>query len=113
MTDLTDWYRVYFDDLAVHRDVAPPGRDPWSDEFAWADIVRVCFKTGSLFESDELYIFTRKRDESYLIPTEAGGGRELVDELIRRELFAAEMMLEAVTTEGKLFCWPPAEERRG
>src|SRR5687768_1450155 len=104
---LSQWYRVHFDDRAVYRNVTPPGGEPWSDEFAWDKVVRVCFHTGSLFESDELYIFTSEREESYLIPTEADGGKELVDELIHRDLFPAELMLEVVTTEGELRCWPP------
>jgi hypothetical protein len=113
MPHLSEWYHVRFDDRAVYREVAPPGGDAWADEFAWGDVVRVCFRTGDLFESDELYVFAAGREASYQIPTEADGGRELVDELIRRDLFAAEMMLEAVTTEGKLYCWPPAEGGRG
>ena len=110
MPKLAEWYHVHFDDRAVYRDVAPPGAEPWSDEFAWGDVVRVCFLTGSLFESDELYIFTSMREESYVVPTEAAGGQALVDELLRRELFSTEMMIEAVGTEGQLFCWPPVEE---
>ncbi len=113
MTPLSDWYHVRFDDRAVYRDVAPPDRDPWSDEVPWADIVRVCYRTGNMFESDEIYLFTSTRAESYLIPTEADGGSQLVGELIHRDLFAAELILEAVTTEGELFCWPPAEGGRG
>jgi hypothetical protein len=73
-------YRVDFDERAVYRDVALPGGEPWSDHFAWGDVVRVCFLTGSLFESDELYIITSTREESYVIPTEAEGGRAIVDE---------------------------------
>jgi hypothetical protein len=106
MTHLEQWYQVSFDDRAVYRNVAPPGSQPWSDACTWEKIVRVCFRTGSLFESDEVYIFSSEREESYLIPTEAGGGRELVDELMRRGLFPAELMLEAMATEGQLFCWP-------
>jgi hypothetical protein len=110
MSNLAEWYRVGFDERAVYRDVAPPGGEPWSDHFGWDDIVRVCFITGSLFESDELYIFTSTREESYVIPTEAEGGQAVVDELLRRELFSAEMMIEAVTTEGQLFCWQPVDK---
>lgn len=112
--ELSDWYAVTFDDRAVRREVAPPGGTPWSDEFAWADVVRVCFKTAEeLFEHDEIYVFTSKRPESYLVPTAAAGGSELVGELIRRDLFAAELMIEAATTNGELFCWPPVEGGQG
>jgi hypothetical protein len=99
MRELSDWYRVRFDDRAVYREAAPPGRDVWADEFAWADLVRVGFKTASLFESDELFFFTSKRAESYLIPVDARGGKELVDEVIRRGLIPPAMMIEAATTE--------------
>jgi hypothetical protein len=113
MRELSDWYRVRFDDRAVYREAAPPGRDAWADEFAWADLVRVCFKTASLFESDELFFFTSKRAESYLIPVDARGGKKLVDEVIRRALIPPAMMIEAATTEDRLFCWPPLEGDAG
>jgi len=107
MTDLSTWYRVRCDDGGVHRDVTPPGREAWCDSFSWSEIERVCFKTSGLFESDEVYVFTVGSTGSYLIPTEASGGRELVDELIRRGHFPADLMLKAAPTEGELFCWPP------
>lgn len=106
---IANWYSVRFDEFSVYCDGSPPESEPWSDQFAWGDIVRVCFLTGSLFESDTLYFFTSRREESYVIPTEADGGQALVSELLHRELFPAEMMLEALRTEGKLFCWPPVE----
>jgi hypothetical protein len=107
MPALADWYHVRYDEDAVHRDVAPANRAPWSDRFDWVDVVRVCFMTGDGLTSDELYVFTSRREESYLIPTDADGGSALVGELIHRGLFPADLMLEAVTTEGRLFCWPP------
>ncbi len=106
---LMDWYHVSFDEQSIRRRVEPPGREPWEDDLLWADIERVCFKTGDLYTSDEIYIFTRRRPESYLIPTEAEGGRELMDEIVRRKLFDAELMIEAVQTSDELFCWPPAD----
>jgi hypothetical protein len=110
MPGLSEWYHLHFDESTVYRNVVPPGGEAWADQFAFKDVVRVCFLTHDLFESDELYIFTSERDESYKIPTEADGGRQLLDELVRRQLFPAEMLIEAVTTEEKLFCYPPAEE---
>ncbi|MEO6061844.1 MAG: hypothetical protein ABIQ99_07905 [Thermoflexales bacterium] len=59
-----------------------------------------------MLTSDDLYVFTSRREESYLIPTDADGGSALVGELIRRGLFPPDLMLEAVQTEGTLFCWP-------
>ena len=110
MPDLSTWYHVHFDESAVYREVAPSGSEPWSDQFAFADVVRVCFLAQDLYASDEIYIFTSRRAESYLIPTAADGGRELLDELVRRGLFPAELLIQAVTTEAKLFCYPPPEK---
>src|SRR5262245_59917421 len=107
---ISEWYRVQFDDRAVYRNVWPPADEPWSDEFVWDKVVRVCYRTGGLFESDELYIFTSEREESYLIPTEAEGGNDLIGELLRRGLFPADLMLEVLKTEGELRCWPPVDE---
>jgi hypothetical protein len=114
MAELSDWYKVSFDDRVVRREVSPPDGEAWVDEFAWADVVRVCFKTGSAFESDEVYVFTSERPESYVVPTEADGGRALVEEIVRRDLFAAELMVEAArTTEPAIYCWPPVEGGQG
>ena len=104
--ELNQWFRVTFDEAGGRRKVSPPGREAWSDEFAWADVIRVCFKAGDFLEPDELYIFTNQRPESYVIPTEADGGLELLDELIRRKLFDAKLSIEAATSTGELFCWP-------
>ena len=107
---LENWYRVSFDDQSIFRDVSPPGRKPWKDELRWDDIIRVCFLTQDVFLSDEIYIFTNKREESYLIPIDAAGTVELMEEMVRRRLFDAQMLIAAVKTIDKLFCWPPAEE---
>ncbi len=104
--ELGDWFHVSFDEAGVRRQVNPPGKEPWSDGFAWEDVVRVCLKAGDLFESDELYIFTRQRPESYVIPTEAEGGLALLGELVKRGLFDAQMAIEAATATEGLWCWP-------
>jgi hypothetical protein len=113
MLHLSQWYHVHFDENLVYREVTPPKGAGWSDQFAFMDIVRVCFLTQDLWAADELYIFTSGRAESYKIPTEADGGRALLDELVRRGLFPAELLIEAVTTEDQLFCYPPPEESVG
>jgi hypothetical protein len=105
---LAEWFRVRFDDSVINLEVSPPNRPPWQAEISWGRIIRVCFKSGNWDTSDEVYIFTDERPESYLIPTEAGGGDALWDEIIRRKLFDAEMSIEAATSTDKLFCWPPA-----
>src|SRR5262249_3245926 len=109
-SDSTDgtiaWYHVRFDASGITRDVRPPQKAAWQDQIAWQDIARVCFKTQEFYESDEIYIFTRQRPESYLIPTEAIGGQALLQELIHRGLFDAELAIQAMSTTNELFCWP-------
>jgi hypothetical protein len=106
MAKLAEWYRIHFDDRAVVRDVSPPSGEPWRDEFAWTDVVRVCFRAGTVLESDELYVFTSVRPESYVIPTEADGGAALVGEMVRRRLLPADLLIEAALSVDRLFCWP-------
>lgn len=106
---LTDWFRVRFDDSVITLEVSPPNRPAWQAEINWERIIRVCFKSGNWDSNDEVYIFTDERPESYLIPTEAGGGGALWDEIVRRKLFDAETSIEAAASTDKLFCWPPAE----
>lgn len=106
---LSEWFRVSFDDSAITLEVSPPSRPAWGAEISWGRIIRVCFKAGDWDTCDEVYIFTDERPESYLIPTEAGGGGALWDEIIRRKLFDTETAIEAATATNKLFCCPPAE----
>jgi len=107
--ELSQWYHVRFDDHGVYRNVAPPGKEAWGDQFAWSDVVRVCFEAGDFLEPDSLYVFVRQRPESYAIPLEAEGGQALLDELIRRRLFPAELAIRAATATEGLLCWPEAK----
>lgn len=106
VSQLADWFRVRFDGWGVTRDVSPPGEKPWVDAFAWADVVRVCFKSGEYPDPDEYYVFTARRAESFVIPMGAAGSPEFADELYRRGLFPADKAIEAMMTEGTLVCWP-------
>ncbi len=107
MSSLSDWYTVTFNDTYVYRDVQPPGGESWKDHFEWKNVIRVCFQTGDLYSSDELYIFVRNRKESYLIPMEANGVLELWGEIIDRGLFDAELAIKIATvSEQEMFCWP-------
>ncbi|AFY66245.1 hypothetical protein [Geitlerinema sp. PCC 7407] len=106
MPSLAEWYIVRFDESRIALQVNPPHGNPWSDEIPWQHIIRICFKTGDWFESDEVYIFTNQRPESYVIPTEANGGQELWFEILKRNLFDAELAVEAAKTIGQLFCFP-------
>ena len=108
---LDEWFFVTFDDTAVTMKVFPPGKKPWAESFPWESVVRVCFKDEGMMASDGLYVFTSIRPESFVIPTEASGGSEFFDELGRRGLFPGEIMMKAIcSTDGGVYCWPPAEK---
>ena len=101
---LSEWFRVSFDEAGITMEASAPGSAAWREHIEWARITIVCFKTGDFTESDEIYIFTDERPESYLIPTEASGGLDLWNEIIRRGLFDAEMAIEAAASPaGMLF----------
>jgi hypothetical protein len=101
-----DWFRVTFDETSIYLDVSPPSRDPWQARIEWARVIRICFKSGDLFSSDDIYIFTDERPESRVIPTEAAGGPDLWNEIIRRGLFDAELAIRAASSIDRLFCCP-------
>jgi len=103
---LDEWFRVSWDDDTIHLTAAPPGRSAWSDEFGWSAITRVCFKAEGVGVSDGVYVYTRMRPESYVIPIEAAGGAAFWDEVVRRGLFDAELAIEAASAPEGLFCWP-------
>lgn len=106
---LHEWFRVEWDGQRVTLQAEPPGGEPWSQSFAWERITRICFLAGGPFSSDELYVFTDERPESYVIPTEARGGLDLIGELMARGKFPPEASIEAATLgEGEMVCWPPA-----
>ena len=107
---LDAWYQVSWDDDAVYRSVAPPGGQPWQDQFRWADIVRICFAPGDFLSPDELYFFTRGRAESYLIPLEAAGAAALWGRVIETGLFDADLAIRAATASSGIFCWPELDD---
>lgn len=107
-----DWYTIHFDDTHVYREVEPPSGTGWTDKFAWADVIRVCYEPGDLFESDTIYVFTNERAESYMMPTEAEGGAALWGEIVRRGLFPAAQAIKVLYIPG-VSCWPPLEEDSG
>lgn len=104
---LSEWFLVSFDDANISLRVSPPNGTSWGARIQWSRVVRVCFRAGDVYEPDEIYIFTDERPESYLIPTGAGGGRALWDEIVRRKLFDAQVAIEAMSSANKLFCCPP------
>jgi len=104
---LSEWFSVAFDAETVSLSARPPGRKPWTQGFRWTDIERVCFKAEGLEASDGVYIFTRLRPESFVIPTEARGGSEFWAEVIRRGHFDPELAISAASSVSGTFCWPP------
>lgn len=103
------WYQVRFDAHHVHRAAQPPGEPGWTDRLAFDDISRVCLEIEEFSLTDGLYIFTRTRPESYAIPMSAEGALDLLNELIRRGLFDAQMAIDAAAVESGLFCWPEGD----
>ena len=104
--EISAWYHVTFDADAIHRDVRPPGRAPWSDTLPWADITRVVFEATDYLFSDNIHLFTDDRPEAWTIPMEAEGGDALWSEVLRRHLFPYELSIDAMASPGGLFIWP-------
>ena len=104
-----EWFQVSFNQQNIELDVNPPGGDGWKAEIYWKDIIRVCFIPKDFLLTDELYIFTSLRPESYLIPTEAKGAMELWYEIISKNLFDAQLAIRVATASEGLFCWPEGE----
>lgn len=106
---LNRWFHVTFDDERVYLRTEPTGRALWAQDFTWSSVQRICFKAEDLFASDGIYVFTTQRPESYVIPTEAEGGAELWAEIVRRGLFDPQLAIDAMSSPGGLFVWPPHE----
>ena len=103
-----DWYSISFDEQTISLDVRPPDLDSWKAVIRWEDIIRVCYKTGEFLEPDDIYIFIRNREHSYRIPSTAMNAEELWTEIIRRELFDAEVAIQLMTTSNEMQCFPPS-----
>jgi len=103
---LENWFSVSWDTEYIYRNVAPPGKQPWSDKFRWSDIERICFDATDYMYSDDIYFFTSERPESYVIPTEAKGGEELWSLVLEKGLFDADLAIKAATSPEGMFCWP-------
>jgi hypothetical protein len=104
------WFQVSFNENGVRIQAQPLGIEPWVQEFRWDAVERICFRAEDLMVSDGIYVFTRGRPESYAIPTEATGGLELWNEILRRGLFDAELAIEAACSDGGIYCWPPPDQ---
>lgn len=104
---VSEWFGVEFDQEVVRLSAEPLGEEPWSQQFRWADIERICFRVEDITVSDGIYVFTRTRPESFAVPIEARGGKELWEEILSRGLFDAELAIEAAASTEGVFCWPP------
>jgi hypothetical protein len=107
MSRLSEWYEVSYDKTYVYRNVNPPkDGEAWDDKFRWEDIIIICFNRGDYMITDEIYIFTNQREESYVIPTECEGGAEFWGEIVRRELFDPQLAIDvAIGKTDDLVCW--------
>jgi hypothetical protein len=105
---LADWFHVTFDETKVTMSARPPGKQSWEQSFLWSEVTRVCFKSEGLAASDDVYVFTSQRSESFVVPTEAQGGLEFWSKVVNRGLFPAELAIQAaLLKEGATLCWPP------
>ncbi|MFX0107427.1 MAG: hypothetical protein ACFE7R_04020 [Candidatus Hodarchaeota archaeon] len=108
---LDTWFHVMFDDESIDIHIHPPNGEESRARLKWSEIVRVCFKPADFLGSDEILIFTKGRETSYLIPVEADGGLALWNDIISRNLFDAELAIKiAMSTDDEYHCWPIIEE---
>lgn len=108
---VSNWFHVNFDEERATLKVNTPGQEAWEQSFTWSSVERVCFKSEGLELSDGLYIFTNQRPESFVLPTDATGGVEFLNELMRRKLLPAELIIKAAAApESTMLCWPQAPE---
>ncbi len=104
---VSEWFRVEFDQDVVRLSAEPVAHEPWSRQFRWADVERICFKVEDMTISDGIYVFTKRNAQSFAIPIEARGGQELWEEILNRGLFDVDLATEAASSNEGIFCWPP------
>jgi hypothetical protein len=101
---IADWFNVRLDDEGIHLEVEPREPGIMACFLPWRSVTRVCFRAEDFLISDGLYLFTNMRPESYAVPVEAAGGDALLNDLIARKLFPAELAIKAASAmEGELF----------
>jgi hypothetical protein len=106
--ELDQWYLVSFDSEFITQNVRPPGREPWVQAFRWNEIEKILFIGRGGFHSDELYFFTTQRPESFVVPTQASGGHELLQELIARKYFDSPEFTKILLSPYGAYWWPEA-----
>ncbi|MHA2503840.1 MAG: hypothetical protein ACXAE3_13350 [Candidatus Kariarchaeaceae archaeon] len=102
---LIPWFVVRVNEDTIELDVSPPGMPSWTASINWDECIRICFKTGDFLDSDELYIFVRGREHSYLIPMDGDGTSQLWEEILNRGLFDPKVAIELMSTNGELKCF--------
>lgn len=102
---------VEFDQVHVRVVEAQGPAADWNQQFAWDDVIRVCFVNGGLDDSDYLFFTLRGQEKPRVVPTEARGGPELLGAVVDRGLFPEDVWRKAIAeTSGRTHCWPPHEE---
>ena len=102
---------VEFDHVHVRVVETQDASGDWNQQFAWEDIIRVCFVDGGVDDSDSLFFTLRGQEKPRVIPTEASGGPELFGAVVDRGLFPEDVWRKAISeTSGRTHCWPPHDE---
>ncbi len=105
---LDQWFSVSFDSDFITQNVRPPGGEPWVQAFRWNEIERILFVARGGLLSDELYFFTTQRAESFVVPTQAFGGHQLLQELIARKYFDSPEFTRLLLSPSGAYWWPEA-----
>jgi hypothetical protein len=101
-----NYFCVTWDDVYVCIESKLPNRIALTESFKWQDIEKICLEAKSKKYSDEIYFFTSDRLEAYIVPVEANGGHRLLEMLIVKKLFDAQLAKNAISSAEGLFWWP-------
>jgi hypothetical protein len=104
---LSTWYFIRCDTEQLTLDVRTA--TPWRAEIRWDRIERICLVPGDLWSSDELIVFVKGRENSYVIPLEANGGAELISALPESVCPYDLRIAFATGAAGQQFWWPPLQ----
>jgi hypothetical protein len=99
-------FSVTWDDNCVCIESNLPNRIKAIEKFKWADIEKICLEAKSKKLSDEIYFFTTDRLEAYIVPVEATGGHRLLEMLIVKKLYDANLAKSAIASVEGLYWWP-------
>jgi hypothetical protein len=105
-TPLDEWFTVVFDSKSITLNARPAGRPPWTQMFKWNEIAKILFVGEGGLVSDGIYFFTTQRPKSFVVPTDASGGNELMQELIARKYFDSPRFTEVLLSPNGAYWWP-------